>query len=304
MPSASFTRRESIVHEMSLKLLLAGALGAVSARVALDPRRDTSRLVEESFIIDDLPPCFDGYTIAALADLHYRPYRGSDVLRHTVDMVLSAVPDLVVFLGDFGASLRRAPALSRRWYRNAFADMEPELRRLSAPDGILGVLGNHDYYGADVSEIAEWFRRIGGRMLLNEAAEIVRGPHTLRVAGTDDLEEGTPDPYAGCRAADDVPTIILSHNPDVVLRLARDFRVDLVLAGHTHGGQIVLPIYGAPLTMSAVCGARTASGWVPNPRAPLYVTRGLGAQLPLPIRFNCPPELLLLRLRAGAQQRR
>ena len=288
---------------MSLKLFLAGALGAVTARVALDPQRDASRLAEESFTIDDLPPSFDGYTIAVLADLHYRADRDADALRDTVDMVLSAAPDLVVFLGDFGASLRRAPALSRRWYRNALAAMEPELRRLSVPDGVLGVLGNHDYYGAGGREIAEWFRRIGGRMLVNEAVDIVRGPHALRVAGIDDLEEGRPDPHVGCRAGDDVPTIILSHNPDVVLHLTRDLRVDLVLAGHTHGGQIVLPIYGAPLTMSVVCGARTASGWVPNSRAPLYVTRGLGTQLPLPIRFNCPPELLLLRLRAGAQQR-
>ena len=90
----------------------------------------------------------------------------------------------------------------------------------------------------------------------------------------------------------------LSHEPDGIRHLDPRLRVDVMLAGHTHGGQIVLPGYGAPLTMSRTCGRRSANGWVTNPRAPLYVTRGLGEQLPLPVRINCPPEIVVLRLRA------
>jgi predicted MPP superfamily phosphohydrolase len=90
---------------------------------------------------------------------------------------------------------------------------------------------------------------------------------------------------------------VLSHNPDGVRILSPDLGEPLVLSGHTHGGQIVLPLYGAPLTMSRVCGRATASGWVPNPWFPLYVARGVGVQIP--IRFGAPPELLVARLRSA-----
>ena len=134
----------------------------------------------------------------------------------------------------------------------------------------------------------------GGTVFVN------RGDAILRVAGMDDVFEGSPDPVVGSDLASRHPTIVLSHNPDGILHLHPEFRVDIVLAGHTHGGQIVVPRYGAPLTMARVCGRRSASGWICHPRTALYVTRGLGEQLPLPMRLNCPRELVVLRLMAGA----
>jgi len=105
----------------------------------------------------------------------------------------------------------------------------------------------------------------------------------------------------GCDPAERVPTVVLSHDPDGILRLDPWIRVDGMLAGHTHGGQMVLPGFGAPITMSRACNRLSASGWVTNPRAPLYVSRGIGEQLPLPIRFRCPPEVVVLRLRRACQ---
>jgi predicted MPP superfamily phosphohydrolase len=93
--------------------------------------------------------------------------------------------------------------------------------------------------------------------------------------------------------------VLLSHNPDGVERLGPTCRPDLVLAGHTHGGQIVLPGLGALVRFSRICGRHTASGWIPNAVAPLYVSRGIGCQFP--IRFLCPPELVIVRLRPGAK---
>ena len=98
----------------------------------------------------------------------------------------------------------------------------------------------------------------------------------------------------------EAPLIVLSHNPDGVLSLCRESRARLVLSGHTHGGQVVLPLYGAPVTFTRICGRQTASGWIPNATAPLYVSRGVGAQWP--IRFRCPPEVLIIRLRVGDDQ--
>jgi predicted MPP superfamily phosphohydrolase len=129
----------------------------------------------------------------------------------------------------------------------------------------------------------------------------MRGGNALRGFGLDDVKSGAPAVPSEFSAADRTPTVVLSHNPDGVLLLDQGVRVDVVIAGHTHGGQIVLPWYGAPLTMARVCARRAASGWVPNEIAPLYVTRGLGEQLPLPIRINSPPEILVLRLGSGQQ---
>jgi predicted MPP superfamily phosphohydrolase len=91
---------------------------------------------------------------------------------------------------------------------------------------------------------------------------------------------------------------VLSHHPDGILQLTDVRRIDAVFAGHTHGGQIVLPGYGAPLTLSRVCTRLAPSGWVPNARAPLYVSRGIGLQIP--IRIGCPSEVAVARLRARA----
>lgn len=99
---------------------------------------------------------------------------------------------------------------------------------------------------------------------------------------------------SAARRVQHIPTLVLAHNPDAVTALADDFRVDLMIAGNTHRGQIVIPGYGAPVTMSRVCGPRSASGWIQVARTPLYVTRGLRLQLPIPIRINCPPETLVL----------
>jgi predicted MPP superfamily phosphohydrolase len=178
--------------------------------------------------------------------------------------------------------------------------MTPECRRLSARDGVVAVLGNHDYY-AGAANVRDWLRSIGADVLVNRARCIQRGRATIRIAGMDDLAEGRLDPRAGCGADQNTPTVVLSHNPDGVMHLAADVRVDVMLAGHTHGGQILIPGYGAPLTMSRICRRRSASGWIPNPRTSLYVTRGLGAQLPLPMRINCPAEVLVLKLRSGHQ---
>ena len=112
----------------------------------------------------------------------------------------------------------------------------------------------------------------------------------------DDWFEGDVDPYGGCRALPaDAPTVVLSHVPDGVLELDPSRRVDLVLSGHTHGGQFVVPGWGAPVTFSKVATRRCPAGWVPNDRAPLYVSRGVGVQMPG--RINAPPEVSIVELR-------
>ena len=271
------------------------------AGVRLVPARGRAALSVVDLTISDLPVSFEGYRIVVLADLHHRARGDLAWLRHTVDVVNTTAPDLIALLGDYGESFKRAPTLSRRWYRHALAELTPMLTRLRSGNGMVAVLGNHDYY-ADSRDVRAWLSDIGADVLVNRVHYIARDGARLRIAGMDDVREGRHDPLVGCDPTTREPTIVLSHNPDGILHLDPELRVDAVIAGHTHGGQIVVPGYGAVITMARVCGRRSASGWVRNSRTALYVTRGLGEQLPLPLRFNCRREVLVLRLTSGHQQ--
>ena len=247
--------------------------------------------------IRDLPPGFDGYTISVLADFHQTPGDTLNTVRRAVKMALDAEPDLIVMLGDYGPSAKTTPRLSRWLYARSMRALTPVLTPLHARDGVLAVVGNHDYYGG-MEYTRRWLESLGVRVLLNDAVRIQRGGETLVVGGVEDPLEGTPDPNGGIdpdTSSNREPTIVLSHNPDGILHLNPKRRIDLVLSGHTHGGQVVIPFFGAPITSSRVCRWRHASGWVPNDRVPLYVSRGVGTQTP--VRFNCRPEVTILRLR-------
>ena len=276
-------------------------LGSIAARVAAGALRSSPIISTLEFWIDDLGLEFDRYTVVVLTDLHHAPTSEVGWLREIVHLANGVNPDVIALLGDYATSFRRMPSISRTWYRTALSAMVSVCKGFRARDGVIAVLGNHDYY-ADVKDVLAWLHTIGADVLVNRARLVHRDGCMLRIAGMDDVNVGQLDPRVGCEAGVELPTIVLSHHPDAVLHLATDLRVDLVLAGHTHGGQVVVPYYGAPLTMSRVCGRRSAHGWVPNDRTALYVSRGVGAQLPLPIRLNCPPEILVVRLRAGRQQ--
>src|SRR5690348_16853214 len=200
------------------------------------PRR-LAVVTEAECRIADLASVFDGYTVIALSDFHHRqPWKELRWLRYAIDVVNERAPDIVALLGDYGSSFKRARSLSCRWYGAALAAMTPELARMHTSDGVFAVLGNHDYY-ASATLVRAWLRDVGADVLVNDCRRIVKDGQTLRLAGVDDVSEGTPDPSVGCDAADFCPTIVLSHNPDAVERLDPRLRVDVMLAGHTHGGQ-------------------------------------------------------------------
>jgi predicted MPP superfamily phosphohydrolase len=291
-----------VVARPSLLSRALGAAGVIIARAAQPSRPEISALDVD---IDDLGAEFDGYTIAVISDLHHPPTADVQWLRGVVDATNAWTPDLIAMLGDYGWSFKHMRRLARPWYGTALRAMTHVLEDLRARDGVVALVGNHDYY-ADVDAVRGWLESIGADVLVNRTRVIRRANSSLCVTGLDDFTDGQRGIAVDGAAVEAAPgrqhpTIVVAHNPDSIATVPRDVRVDVMLAGHTHGGQIVLPWYGAPVTMTQVCGPRTASGWVPHERAPLYVTRGLGAQLPLPIRVLCPPEILVLRLRARGQ---
>lgn len=284
---------------MIVALLLAGAIIAVGAyAVLVAPRR--FRLIELDVSIAGLDPAFDGYTIGVLSDLHQAPLPGLAHTRRAVDAVQRHSPDLIALLGDYAVSFKAFRRLSGSLYRNGMRALEPVLRELNAADGVVAVLGNHDYYH-DGADVGRWLESIGVRVLHNAQIDVRRGAACLTIAGVDDDIEGTVD--AGGRMTSTgwcKTAILLAHNPDSILHFSGAPRPSLVLAGHTHGGQVSLPFYGPPLQFSRICTRHAARGWIPNPVAPLFVSAGVGSQIPL--RAGVIPDALIVRLRVAERE--
>lgn len=221
--------------------------------------------------------------LAFLTDLHYGPYVDDRRVAGWVDATLDAQPDAIVLGGD--VLDYQAP--------RGLAPLVAQLERLESPLGTFMVLGNHEHrHAGGAAAFASLARSAGVTTLRNAGVSL---PGGLYLAGIDDLREGRPDVGAALRSRPaGAPMLLASHNPDVLPRLPAG--VDLVLSGHTHGGQVVLPLVGAPVTSSRY-GQRFLSGWVDAP-VPAYVSRGLGVGV-LPVRWNCPPELTLVTLLPG-----
>ena len=234
--------------------------------------------------------------VAFLTDLHYGPFIGAASVRAWVDATNLERPDLILLGGDH----------MDRHVRGNTAPLLRELARLRAPLGVYGVWGNHDYaaFGrARAGRTASWeearaahaaaFAGAGITILRNEGRAV---RDDLFLGGTDDFLQGEPDPGAALAGAGERATLRLSHHPDQLPELPR--AAGLALCGHTHGGQVRLPLIGAvaPLLPSRY-GARFDIGWKQGAfGTPAYVSRGLGVS-GVPLRNLCGPEVLLLTLR-------
>jgi predicted MPP superfamily phosphohydrolase len=207
---------------------------------------------------------------------------------------------MVVLLGDYGHSYKRSRSASVRGYRRSMRMLTPVLRSLRARDGTLALLGNHDHY-FDAAEVRRWLESLGARVLVNEHHVLRHGGAGVALVGVDDAKEGRVDiATASAGLPDELPRILLTHNPDGVFAIEPAARIALAIAGHTHGGQVVLPWYGAPATFCRICRRLTASGWVPNAHTPLFVTTGVGGMIPF--RINADPEIVIAHLRRAPEQ--
>ncbi len=238
---------------------------------------------------------FAGYRVAIISDFHIAPWNSTHALADAVNTINAWQPDLVALVGDYGYSVRGVGAVSRACYRLVMPRVTRELARLRARDGVCAVLGNHDLdAGAEMVEQA--LAAVDIRVLRNSYHDIAR-QKCLRVVGIDDVHGN-----ASFDALDDdsIPpaaaTLMLSHHPDFVLSCERYSHGTpfIVVSGHTHGGQIALPRVGAPITLSHAATHLFPAGFVPNENATLYVTRGLGEQIP--VRVGAPREITLLEL--------
>jgi uncharacterized protein len=286
---------------MLLRLgILGGALALAASRGYLNSRKLKFRQIE--VWLKNLPLSFDGLRIGQMTDIHAGPLVPREFIREGVDLLMANRPDLVVLTGDFMNGNRRIlrPRKGNGRFKQVHYDYcIDELRRLEAPRGVYGVLGNHDFWSGKefASGIAKDLERAGIRMLRNRAVSLECDGEQLHLIGVDDY---WADSYDLTLAAKNTPRngfrVLLSHNPDVnedITRLGE--RIDLVISGHTHGGQVVLPFVGVPHLLSPF-GQKYRSGLVRDGDRQSYISCGLGAYL-APIRLNCPPDVSLLTLR-------
>lgn len=243
------------------------------------PRMRDPQISHLQMALPRLPKTFDGLRIAHLSDIHYGLFLSRDSLLRVLELTQEQEPDLICITGDF---VTQSPV-----FIDPLAEMLAELR---APLGVYSVLGNHDFRaGAEL--VTRGLRRRGIKVLRNQRRLLHYGGQAIRIAGVDDSRQH-PDVAAACGATDRHFTLLLAHNP-MELNAAAACGVDLVLSGHTHGGQIRLGQFAAPLYQRYL-----PAGLLSLDQTQMYVSRGLGKVI-VPMRVGAPPELAFLTLYAG-----
>ncbi len=245
------------------------------------------RVVAHTIAVPRLPPAFAGRKVALLTDPHHGPFNSKEFIGSAVATINELAPDFVALSGDF-----------IQHGNTHFA--EPCFRvlgELRAPWGVYAVPGNHDHVRHSAAVVRGAMREHGIIDLTNTGRWIECAGQRLRIAGVDDFLCGTQDLRAalGDARPDDV-CVLLAHNPDYAEELT-DRRVGLMLSGHMHGGQIVIPGLGYHRIPSKY-GLKYLEGLVQAPATQVFVSRGLGT-VGLPFRFRCPPEVNLLTLARG-----
>ncbi|MBI4520856.1 MAG: metallophosphoesterase [Gemmatimonadetes bacterium] len=266
-----------ISRRAALTGLATGGIGLVAGAAAYGGlyARHQLQLVRASLPVSGLPPALDGLRVGLITDLHHSRMVAREDVEAAVDLMLSARPDLIVLGGDFITTGQR----------EFITPCAEALARLTAPHGVFAALGNHD----DDRGVPAALKKQGIAVLMDQRARIEINHEPLEIAG---LLFWTQRASAIARVLEGAtaPVLLMAHDPRR-LRQAAALDVGLVLSGHTHGGQVVLPGLGA-------IGARrfpVLSGTARSENTTIFVSRGVGTVY-VPYRLNCPPDVALLTL--------
>ena len=280
------------------RFLGAGACAAGGfALYAGEIARHWIEVSENDVFIPGLPPAFEGFRIAQISDIHMDEFTEAFFVHEVVNRVNGLNPDAVFLTGDF-VTAEFAP---RKFAIGAGWQCAGILKQLKCRQRY-AVLGNHDVMiGAD--EVSEALTDNGIIVLRNYYTPLERSGGRIWLAGLADPLQGCPDPEATMPASicnvPGEPMILLCHAPDYVddlLMHPSGKAVSLMLCGHTHGGQVRLPLIG-PLILPRM-GRKYVKGWFRFGRLQMHVNRGIGT-VGVPFRLDCPPEISMLTLRAG-----
>lgn len=251
---------------------------------------------------------FDGLKVLAISDIHGGSNGVDEVkIRRLVELTNAQQPDLIVLLGDYVSQTGPRGTDGRRALKMPIETIASNLRGLKASLGVFAVLGNHDGWHGD-AEIADALSAAGIRVLNGDIAIVERNGGKLRILGLkDQMNIKTWEPFNDSARQLLAPTegqgdvLVLEHSPDVApiingpVPISKDLR--LMLSGHTHGGQVWLPILGRPIVPSGY-GQKFAAGHTKENGLDIFVTTGVGTSI-LPFRFMVPPEIAVLTIRTA-----
>ncbi|MFL5734540.1 MAG: metallophosphoesterase [Chloroflexia bacterium] len=282
--------REEIASFRAVLLAIAGLLGVGAGTLAyawgVEPDRiEVSRI---RLRLPRLSPRFNGYRLVQISDIHAGEWLPTRRLQRVVDMVNDERPDLVAVTGDFVTYT----------HKGAHNATVPALKRLCAKDGVAAVMGNHDFWGYPGPVQVRHIIRDSGMIDLNNRVHTLRRDgEMLHICGvnTAKLRRDRLD-WVLARLPEEGAAILLAHEPDVADKTAATGRFDLQISGHSHGGQIVLPVLGPPRLPPL--GRKYPTGLYKVGDMALYTNRGLG-MVGLPMRFLARPEISVFTLEAG-----
>src|SRR5665213_3395267 len=286
--SAPRTKAQIITRRIFVRsaMLAAGGFGVYAATHA----RHELEIVRRTILIRDLPDSFQGFRIAQISDIHLVEWTEPWFLRRVVAEVNKLAPDLVALTGDF---ISRGPRSDRVAYQ-AMPVCAEELSALQCPQRF-AILGNHDVQ-VNSAMVVRVLAAAKIPTLVNRFAAIERGGDRLWLCGVDDPATSVPYLAEAVPANPGAPVILLAHEPDFADNVRRHPRfplIDLMLSGHSHGGQVRLPWIG-PLVLPPM-GQKYVSGLFRFDQMQLYVNRGIGT-VGVPFRFDCPPEITEITL--------
>lgn len=227
-----------------------------------------------------LPKKLENFRIVHLSDIHHSPFTGLEHITRAIEIANSLKPDMFILTGDYVSHETEyiAPAAE-------------VLGKLESEFGTFACLGNHDHW-TDAEMVTRDFRAAGINVLINEGFRFEAQDASFWLCGVDDYMVGKTDLRAALRGSyPDEMKLLLAHNP-VIVRQAARYGVDLILSGHTHGGQVKL----RDEEKRILPRRKLKNGLHRRKDTQIYITRGIGTVV-LPVRFGCPPEISLLELR-------
>jgi predicted MPP superfamily phosphohydrolase len=268
-----------------------GVAALAADSTLLEPNRP--RIVRREIALRRWPARLEGFTIALLSDFHYDPHFSVHPLRAAIGMVNGLHPELIVLAGDFVSLPLFGDPVAAASAAEPCAQL---LRQMQAPHGLWAVMGNHDAF-TDPDRVTSALRAAGIQVLSNQSLPIERDGARFWLGGVDDVLGKTADLDVTLHNVPaDEAAILLAHEPDYADHAAR-YPVDLQLSGHSHGGQVRVPLlpplFLPELARKYIWGLYKIGGLT------LYTNPGLGT-VGVPVRWNCPPEITLLTLRRAA----
>lgn len=261
--------------------LLVGLVGAVGVYDLIE--LGWLEITRVTLTLPNLPPAFNGLTIAQISDLHLGPLVGIERVREALRAARALHADVIIMTGDFVS----------RSTSGELDVLQPELAQMRAPEGVVAVLGNWDWWG-NARKVTRALQTAGITVLRNENTVLQRGSEKLYIAGVDSYMFNAADlPLAMHTIPPNAPTLLLAHEPDFADFAMQDARVLAQFSGHTHGGQVRVPLIGPILLPYR--GRKYPEGLRQVGDLWLYTNRGIGVTR-LPVRLNCRPEITLFTL--------